>query len=38
MTTRILLAGVTGLVGHFVETGLAARPDTAVTSLTRRRL
>ncbi|AOX16594.1 Rossmann-fold NAD(P)-binding domain-containing protein [Kozakia baliensis] len=37
MTTRVLLAGATGLVGHFVEAGLAPRPDTVVTSLTRRR-
>lgn len=37
MTTRVLLAGATGLVGNFVEAGLAARPDTVVTSLTRRR-
>ncbi|MHC0612926.1 NAD(P)H-binding protein [Komagataeibacter oboediens] len=36
MTTRILLIGGTGLIGHLVDADLARRPDTVVTSLTRR--
>ncbi|KDE20334.1 hypothetical protein AZ09_08510 [Acetobacter aceti 1023] len=36
MTMRVLLIGVTGLIGRFVDTDLAMRPDTTVTSLTRR--
>lgn len=36
MTTRILLTGATGLIGHSVEAGLLSRHDTTVTSLTRR--
>ncbi|GBQ56026.1 NAD(P)H-binding protein [Komagataeibacter swingsii] len=37
MTTRILLIGGSGLIGHFVNEKLATRPDTVVTSLTRRK-
>ncbi|NVN38267.1 NAD-dependent epimerase/dehydratase family protein [Komagataeibacter swingsii] len=36
MTTRVLLVGGTGLIGRSVNAGLATRPDTIVTSLTRR--
>ncbi|MBV1829780.1 NAD(P)H-binding protein [Komagataeibacter sp. AV436] len=36
MTTRVLLIGGTGLIGHLVDAALATRPDTIVTSLTRR--
>ncbi|ARW15318.1 Rossmann-fold NAD(P)-binding domain-containing protein [Komagataeibacter europaeus] len=36
MTTRVLLIGGTGLIGHSVDADLARRPDTIVTSLTRR--
>ncbi|WP_259369405.1 NAD-dependent epimerase/dehydratase family protein [Komagataeibacter europaeus] len=36
MTTRILLIGGSGLIGHFVDADLATRPDIIVTSLTRR--
>ncbi|GBQ51436.1 NAD(P)H-binding protein (plasmid) [Komagataeibacter sucrofermentans] len=37
MTTRALLIGGTGLIGHLVDANLAPRPDTVVTSLTRRK-
>ncbi|MBE7729801.1 NAD(P)H-binding protein [Komagataeibacter sp. FXV3] len=37
MTTRVLLIGGTGLVGRSVDADLAKRPDTVVTSLTRRK-
>ncbi|GCE88826.1 hypothetical protein MSKU15_0427 [Komagataeibacter diospyri] len=37
MTTRVLLVGGTGLIGHVVHADLATRPDTVVTSLTRRK-
>ncbi|WP_308721554.1 NAD-dependent epimerase/dehydratase family protein [Komagataeibacter xylinus] len=36
MTTRILLIGGTGLIGHSIDADLATRLDTLVTSLTRR--
>ncbi|MBS1104026.1 NAD-dependent epimerase/dehydratase family protein [Gluconobacter sp. Dm-62] len=38
MTTRVLLIGGTGLIGRSVDADLAMRPDTIVTSLTRRKL
>jgi len=37
MTTRVLLVGGTGLIGHLVNAELAMRSDTVVTSLTRRK-
>ncbi|WP_395494590.1 NAD-dependent epimerase/dehydratase family protein [Acetobacter sp. KSO5] len=37
MTTRVLLVGGTGLIGRSVDVDLATRPDTVVTSLTRRK-
>ncbi|MEJ5117490.1 NAD(P)H-binding protein [Gluconobacter cerinus] len=37
MTTRVLLIGGTGLIGRRVDAELTTRPDTAVTSLTRRK-
>ncbi len=37
MTTRVLLIGGTGLIGRSVDANLATRPDTVVTSLTRRK-
>ncbi|GBR33744.1 MULTISPECIES: NAD(P)H-binding protein [Komagataeibacter] len=37
MTTRVLLIGGTGLIGRSVDADLAKRPDTVVTSLTRRK-
>ncbi|WP_182355997.1 NAD-dependent epimerase/dehydratase family protein [Komagataeibacter europaeus] len=36
MTTRVLLIGGSGLIGCSVDADLARRPDTIVTSLTRR--
>ncbi|MBB2203883.1 NAD-dependent epimerase/dehydratase family protein [Gluconacetobacter takamatsuzukensis] len=37
MTTRVLLAGATGLVGRLVAAGLATHPDIVLTSLARRK-
>lgn len=36
MTKRVLLVGAMGLIGHLVDVDLATRPETVVSSLTRR--